>query len=243
MLKLKHHPIGTPEAHRTNPSKSANDFGWKFAVHLRRGKYPETLCWICFRWLEHGSRNIYPKCFWKKWLDKTFRGSESIKKSPKKTNPNLKIQGFHSFLWWFPMKTWWFPWWSLTQRLLPTAPPAFQRLLRLLFQAGGGQSAPAPWKGGGFFFLQRFFFWKGKRRWSMGLYRWGFIHFPYLNCFGEMTCYQLDDDSKSLHIFIWGFPKMVGFHNNYWFSYKRWPALGVWNGGFPTILGNTHVSQ
>ena len=65
MLKLKHHPIGTPEAHGTNPSKSANDFGWKFAFHLRRGKYPETLCWICLRWLEHGSKTMYPKC-WKK---------------------------------------------------------------------------------------------------------------------------------------------------------------------------------
>ena len=38
--------------------------------------------------------------------------------------------------------------------------------------------------------------------------------------------------------FMWGFPKMVGFPNTYWFSYKKWPTLGCFFWGKPTILGN-----
>ena len=36
-------------------------------------------------------------------------------------------------------------------------------------------------------------------------------------------------DSQKWH--VWGFPKMQGFPNNHGFSYQKWSALGVWNGG------------
>ena len=119
---------------------------------------------VGFAW---GGWNMVPKiCIpnvGKKWVDKTFWGSKSIKKSPKKTNTNLKIQGFHSFLWWFPMKKWWFPWWCCDPTVATYSLQPSNGCYVATFQAGGGQSAPAPWKGGGFFFSNVFFFFEREK--------------------------------------------------------------------------------
>ena len=68
MLKLKN-----TQCNSRSPSKSANDFGWKFAVGSTQKHF------LGFAW---GGWNMVPTIFIpnveQKWLDKTFWGSESI---------------------------------------------------------------------------------------------------------------------------------------------------------------------